>query len=90
LLDVARLRAEAFRLGIRAVSVQKKQARFDGLELRKSQQARLQQISPKSRLLPDAVVVPVETGDASKLIEGLLRLLALIVPEQTAPVPSAS
>ena len=48
LLDVARLRAEALRLGIRAVSVQKKQARFDGLELRKSQEARLQADRPQS------------------------------------------
>ena len=90
LLDVARLRAEALRLGIRAGSVQKKQARFDGLELRKSQEARLKQIAPKARVLPDAGVVPVDSGDASKLVEGLLGLLALIAPEQTAPVPSAS
>jgi transcription-repair coupling factor (superfamily II helicase) len=90
LLDVARLRAEALRLGIRAVSVQKRLARFDGLELRKSQDARLKHIAPRSTVLPDAVVVPVETNDARALIEGLLALLAAIAPRDAAPVPSAS
>ena len=44
LLDVARLRAECLRLGIRAVSVQKGRARLDGWQLRKSQEARLQRM----------------------------------------------
>jgi transcription-repair coupling factor (superfamily II helicase) len=90
LLDVARLRAESLRLGVRAVSVQKQHARFDGMELRKSQEARLKQLAPRARILPDAVVVPVESRDSSKLVEGLLALLAAIAPALTAPVPSAS
>jgi transcription-repair coupling factor (superfamily II helicase) len=90
LLDVARLRAESLRLGVRAVSVQKKLARFDGLELRKSQEAKLKRIAPRSTVLPDAIVVPVESTDASALIEGLLALLAEIAPRDAAPVPSAS
>ena len=49
-------------------------ARFDGLELRKSQEARLQADRPASRACsPDAVVVPVETGDASKLDRRVAR-----------------
>src|SRR6476659_2051824 len=52
LLDVARLRAECLRLGIRAISVQKGRARIDGWELRKSQEARLKQLSDKSQVLP--------------------------------------
>ena len=48
LLDVARLRAECLRLGIRAVSVQKGRARLDGWELRKSQEVRLQRLSTDS------------------------------------------
>jgi transcription-repair coupling factor (superfamily II helicase) len=89
LLDVARLRAESLARGVRAVSVQKKQARFDGLELRKSQEARLKQISPRARVLPDAVVVPLETTNGAKLVEGLVSLLIAIAPEAKAPVPSA-
>jgi transcription-repair coupling factor (superfamily II helicase) len=90
LLEVARLRAEALRLGVRAVSVQKKLARFDGIELRKSQEAKLKRIAPRSTVLPDAIVVPVETNDASAIIEGLLALLAEIAPRDAAPIPSAS
>ena len=74
LLDVARLRAEALRLGARAVSVQKRLARFDGVELRKSQEARLKRIAPRSTVLTDAIVVPVESKDGSALLEGLLAL----------------
>ena len=81
LLDVARLRAEALRLGIRAVSVQKKQARFDGLELRKSQEARLKQIAPE-------VACPARRGRGSgrdretraSSSKDCSRLLALIAP----------
>ena len=49
----------ALRLGIRAVSVQKGRARFDGLELRKSQEVRLQRLVTRAQVLPDAVIVPV-------------------------------
>jgi transcription-repair coupling factor (superfamily II helicase) len=88
LLDVARLRAECVRLGVRAVSVQKGQARFDGLELRKSQEVRLQQMVARARFLPDAVVIPVQpTADVS-VTQALLRLLEVIVPAEAAPVPS--
>jgi transcription-repair coupling factor (superfamily II helicase) len=85
LLDVARLRAESLRLGLHSVSVQKKLARFEGMQLRKSQEARLKRIAPKSTVLSDAFVVPVETKDASALIEALLTLLAEIAPVPSAP-----
>ena len=53
LLDVARLRAECLRLGIRAVSVQKGRARLDGWELRKSQEVALASGSrPRARCSP--------------------------------------
>src|SRR5689334_16177955 len=59
LLDVARLRAACLRLGIRAVAVQKGHARFDGWQMRKSQEARLKRLVARAQVLPDAVVVPV-------------------------------
>ena len=52
LLDVARLRAECLRLGIRAVSVQKGRARIDGWQLRKSQEARLHRMSERGSGAP--------------------------------------
>ena len=90
LLDVARLRAELLRLGVTAVSVQKNRARFEGLELRKSQEARLKRLAPRSTVLADAIVVPVTTTSATALIEGLLALITEIAPPEAAPVPSAS
>jgi transcription-repair coupling factor (superfamily II helicase) len=89
LLDVARLRAEALRLGINAVSVQKGMARFDGLQLRKSQEARLKQLAPNARILPDAIAVPVRDAAGDELLNGLLTLLGLIAPSNTPPVASA-
>jgi hypothetical protein len=82
------LRAECLRLGIRAVSVQKGRARLDGWELRKSQEARLKQLSDKSQVLPDAVVVPVAATPDVSLPQALLKLLALIAPAESAPVRS--
>ena len=75
LLDVARLRAECLRLGIRAVSVQKGRARLDGWELRKSQEVRLQRLSPRAQVLGDAVIVPVAATADVSLPQALLRLL---------------
>jgi transcription-repair coupling factor (superfamily II helicase) len=89
LLDVAHLRAECLRLGVRAVSVQKGMARFEGLQLRKSQEARLKHLIARATVLGDAVVVPVK-GDGRSLVEGMLRLLAEVVPADAPPVPSAS
>jgi transcription-repair coupling factor (superfamily II helicase) len=89
LLDVARLRAELLRLGVSSVSVQKNRARFEGLELRKSQEARLKRLAPRSTVLADAIVVPVTTTSAAALIEGLLALITEIAPAEAAPVPSA-
>jgi transcription-repair coupling factor (superfamily II helicase) len=88
LLDVARLRVECLRLGIRAVSVQKGRARFDGWELRKSQEVRLQRLSPRAQVVGDTVIVPVSgTADVS-LPQALLRLLLEIVPADAAPILS--
>jgi transcription-repair coupling factor (superfamily II helicase) len=88
LLDVARLRAECVRLGVRAVSVQKGHARFDGLQLRKSQEVRLQRMVARAQILPDAVVVPVQASSGTSVTQALLKLLEVIVPAEAAPVPS--
>ena len=86
LLDVARLRAECLRLGIRAVSVQKGRARFDGWELRKSQEARLKRLSDRSQVLPDAVIVPVSATADVSLPQALLRLLREIAQRRPGTI----
>ena len=91
LLDVARLRAELLRLGVTAVSVQKNRARFDGLELRKSQEARLQAAGTE---IDRARRRDRGSGDDDerepRSIEGLLALITEIAPPEAAPVPSAT
>jgi len=84
LLDVARLRVECMRLGIRAVSVQRGTARFDGWHPLASTEARLKRAVARAAVLPDAVVVPVK-GEGALLVTGLLTLLS-----EVAPVASAS
>ena len=49
LLDVARLRAAAVRLGIRSVTVQRGTARVQGLVLRESQKVRLRRLAPRGQ-----------------------------------------
>ncbi len=94
LLDVARLRATSLRLGIRAISVQKGHARLDGLQLRKSQEARLKRLVARAQILPGAVVVPVQPSRELTITQALLRLLDEIAPAPAdasadAPIPSA-
>jgi transcription-repair coupling factor (superfamily II helicase) len=89
LLDVARLRAECIRLGVRSVAVQKGMVRLDGLHLRKSQEVRLQRLVPKAQFLPDAVVLPMVARADSSITQALLALLGEIAPAEAAPVPSA-
>ncbi len=88
LLDVARLRAECVRLGVTAVSVQKGLARFEGLELRKSQEIRLKRLVPRASVLSDHVVVPLagnrELSAGPSVVTGLLALLAEIAPPDPA------
>jgi transcription-repair coupling factor (superfamily II helicase) len=89
LLDVARLRAECIRLGIRSVAVQKGVVRLDGLQLRKSQEARLQRIVARAQFLPDAVVLPMVARADASITQALLTLLGEIAPAEAAPIPSA-
>ena len=65
LLDVARLRAECVRLGIRSITVQRSTARIAGLELRESQKVRLRRLAPKAVAKDDnEIVVPLSVKPA--------------------------
>ncbi len=94
LLDVARLRAECVRLGIRSITVQRNTARIVGLALKESQKVRLRRLAPKSvakdpsssRGASDAeLVVPVATKPA----EVAAALTALLVDLIPAPAEAA-
>jgi transcription-repair coupling factor (superfamily II helicase) len=88
LLSVARLRAECVRLGISDVAVQKGSVRLFPLQLRESQKLRLRRLAPKALVKSnDEIVLPLAAQgpvgskqDGLKVVEGLLTMLAELVP----------
>jgi transcription-repair coupling factor (superfamily II helicase) len=90
LLAVATLRAECARTGVREVTVAKGTARISPIELRTSQQIRLQRVARDAVYKPEAgqLVVPLRRGvDPVTAVVDLLRAL---VPAEAAPVASAA
>jgi transcription-repair coupling factor (superfamily II helicase) len=83
LLAVARLRVAMLGRSIRGISVQKDVARFEGWQLKKSQETRLQRFSARAKVLDGVVTVPFAAGAAKHgvgVIEALLGLLTEIAP----------
>jgi transcription-repair coupling factor (superfamily II helicase) len=88
LLAVARVRAEAVRLGIRDLAVQKGSVRLFPLVLRESQKLRLKRLAPRALVKSnDEIVLPLAASgpvgsrqDGLKVVEGLLTMLAELVP----------
>ena len=89
LLDVARLRAECARLGIRSVTVARNTARISGLVLRESQKVRLRRRVPKAVAKDDGEVVVPLTARPEDVAATLVALLADLVPPEPAVGPEA-
>jgi transcription-repair coupling factor (superfamily II helicase) len=91
LLEVARLRVECVRLGIRSVSVQRGTARIIGLQLPESKKLRLRRLVPGAVAKEaDEVVVPVAANGAA-VPAVLVELLGELMPAANAvPVGSAA
>ena len=91
LLDVARLRVACLDRDIREVSLQRGRARFTGLELRKSQEARLKQRAPGATVVDGIVTVPFAgAGKSASIAEALRLVLTQIAPVDRAPIASTS
>ncbi len=93
LLDVARLRAECVRLGIRSVSVQRGMARVAGLRLPESKRIRLRRLVPGAVAKDGAeVVIPVQGEHNGAAVPAVLvDVLRELIPEdEDAPVGSAA
>jgi transcription-repair coupling factor (superfamily II helicase) len=84
LLDVARLRVECVRLGIKSVTVQRGTARVVGLTLRESQKVRLRRLAPKSVAKDNELVVPVAAKPA-EVAAALVALLEELIPAVDEP-----
>jgi transcription-repair coupling factor (superfamily II helicase) len=88
LLDVARLRAECARLGIRSITVQRNMARLSPLELRESQKVRLRRIVPRAVAKDDGeVAVPLAVPPA-EVASALVELLEELVPPASDAAPA--
>ncbi len=91
LLDVARLRAAAVRLGLRSITVQRNTARIIGLTLRESQKVRLRRLAPKAVAKDEGeVVVPLAVAPqdvAATLVALLDELVPPEPPEAVATEP---
>ncbi len=88
LLEVAHLRAECARFGLREVAVARDVARLAPIALKASQAIRLRRLFPKAvyKEEPGQLVVPVPRGQAPA---GYVRdLLAQVVPDEAASVAS--
>jgi transcription-repair coupling factor (superfamily II helicase) len=79
LLDVARLRVECVRLGIRSITVQRNTARIVGVSLKESQKVRLRRLVSKAVAKDDELVVPVAAAPA-EVATALVDLLRDLLP----------
>jgi hypothetical protein len=88
LLEVALLRAECVRLGVREVSVARATARLSPLQLKVSESIRLKRLVRDSVYKEDAgqVIVPLK-GKGVDVARGLVTLLRELIPtSEGAPV----
>jgi transcription-repair coupling factor (superfamily II helicase) len=83
LLEVARLRAECVRVGVRSVVVGGGAARIRGLQLRDSQKVRLNRLAPGSKASTEEVLVPLKAVP-HETAAALTALLAELIPAETA------
>ena len=88
LLGIARLRVECVRLGIRSLTLAQRAVRIRGLDLKASQQVRLNRLAPGTRAGAGEVMLPWR-GDPARAAPELVSLLESLVPRE-APVGSAA
>ncbi|MGQ0803571.1 MAG: transcription-repair coupling factor [Actinomycetota bacterium] len=90
LLEVARLRAECVRVGVRSLSVQRGTARIVGLALPESKKLRLRRLVPKAVAKDGEVVVPL-TAKGTSVPAALVDLFRELIPvDESAPVGSVA
>ncbi|HVM08949.1 MAG TPA: transcription-repair coupling factor [Acidimicrobiales bacterium] len=91
LLEVAHLRAESHRVGVREVAVARNTARISPLQLKTSQTIRLKRLYPKAVYKDDMrqVVLPLATGrGAPSPAQYVQDFLAAIIPVEESSVAS--
>jgi transcription-repair coupling factor (superfamily II helicase) len=98
LLDVARLRAECVRTGLREIHVSKGPGfggpayvvRLSPLELKVSQEVRLSRLVKEAVYKSDAKQLQLPVRKANELVEGLITFLHQLVPPDSVELDPAS
>jgi transcription-repair coupling factor (superfamily II helicase) len=90
LLDVARLRAECARTGVREMTVSRDVARISPLKLKTSQTIRLARRFPKAIYKDDVAQIVLPLPPRAKAAEFLVAFLAEIVPVEAGSVASTA
>jgi transcription-repair coupling factor (superfamily II helicase) len=90
LLDVARLRAEAARIGIREVTVSRDVARISPIKLKTSQSIRLARRFPKAIYKEDLGQIVLPLAPRTAPAEYLLAFLGEMVPNEAGSVASTA
>ena len=85
LLDLARLRVECVRLGIRSITMAQRAVRIRGLELKASQEVRLKRLAPGARASAEEAYLPWP-GDPVRAAAELTDLLEALVPREASSV----
>jgi transcription-repair coupling factor (superfamily II helicase) len=75
LLDVARLRIEAVRVGLSEIVQVRREVRLGPIELKASQEVRLERLSPGSVLRGKALFIPAPQGDPVAALLDFLRTM---------------
>ena len=88
LLAVAGLRAECVRTGVREVTVARGTARVTPLELRASQQIRLQRVARDAVYKEELQQLVAPLGRGVDPVAAVVQLLRVLVPDEPAPVAS--
>lgn len=81
LLAIARLRVECVRLGIRSVALAQRAVRIRGLELKASQQVRMNRFARGAKFGASEIMLPWP-GDPSRAAAELVSLLEAVVPSE--------
>jgi transcription-repair coupling factor (superfamily II helicase) len=82
LLAIARLRVECVRLGIRSLTLAQRAVRIRGLELKASQQVRLNRFAPGSKVGGGEIMIPW-TGPPATAATEIADLLAAVLPRES-------
>ena len=84
LLQIARLRVEAFRIGLSEIVHLRREIRFGPVDLTASQEVRLQRLQPKSALRPSEGLLFIPAPDTDGIVVSIIEFLTTMWPAESS------